>query len=216
MAFSRLTKPQVQAVIRRELLAAARIAKPARAGNGRPLPRAWFLTDPRRTPKPERIVERLPSGFGVIFRHYGAKDRFAVGARLAAICRRRRLVLLVSADLDLAQRICADGVHWPEAMLRGVRARHPRWIETASAHSPRAISKARRFGVDAAIVSAVFASASPSAGALIGPLRFRQIARNARLPVYALGGVTHGNAARAMTHAAGWASIEGVMSGWGD
>ena len=192
------------------------MAKPAVARNGHPLPRAWFMTDPRRTPRPERIVERLPAGFGVIYRHYGAKDRFEVGAKLAAICRRRRVMLLVSADPQLAQRIRADGVHWPEAMRRGVRGRHRRWIETTSAHSSRAISRASRFGVDAAILSAVFASASPSAAAPMGPLRLREIARSASLPVYALGGVTHRNAARTTTHAAGWASIEAVMSGWGD
>lgn len=191
------------------------MAKPAVARNGRTLPCAWFMTDPKRTPKPERIVEKLPPGFGVIYRHYGAKDRFEVGGRLAAICRRRRLMLLVSADPQLAQHIHADGVHWPQAMLRGVRVRHPRWIETASAHSPHAVSTASRFGVDAAILSAVFASASPSASAPMGPLRFREIARSAPLPVYALGGVTRGNAARAMAYAAGWASIEAVMSGWG-
>lgn len=174
------------------------------------------MTDPKRTPNPERIVEKLPPGSGVIYRHYGATDRFDVGARLAAICRRRRLTLLVSADPKLAQRIRADGVHWPEAMLRGMRLRHPHWVETTSAHSPRAIAMAQQSGMDAAILSAVFASASPSAGAPMGPLRFRMIARTSRLPVYALGGVTHRNATRAMTHAAGWASIEAVMSGWGD
>jgi thiamine-phosphate pyrophosphorylase len=214
MALSQPTKPQAQAATRRKLLAAARLAKPAFARNGRPLPRAWFMTDPKRTPKPERIVEKLPPGFGVIYRHYGSKDRFEIGARLAALCRRRRLTLLVSADPVLAQRIRADGVHWPEAKLRGVRARSSRWIETASAHSLRAVGKAEKFGADAAILSAVFASASPSAGAPMGPLRFRRIARGAALPVYALGGVTHRNVARAMAHAAGWASIEAVMSGW--
>ena len=173
------------------------------------------MTDPKRTPKPERIVEELPPGFGVIYRHYGSKDRFEVGARLAALCRRRRLTFLVSADPALAQCVRADGVHWPEAKLRGVRARSSRWIETASAHSPRAINKAKKFGADAAILSAVFASASPSAGAPMGALRFRETARGGVLPVYALGGVTYRNAARAMAHAAGWASIEAVMSGWG-
>src|ERR1043165_3341863 len=67
----------------RKLLAAARMAKPAFTKDGRPLPRSWFLTDPKRTPHPERIVANLPPGFGVIYRHYSAKDRFAVGAALA-------------------------------------------------------------------------------------------------------------------------------------
>ncbi len=172
------------------------------------------MTDPKRTPQPERIAARLPPGFGVIFRHFGAKNRLEAGARLARICRQRRLVLLVSADPDLARAIGADGVHWPEARLSGVRPRHPRWIETASAHSRAAISRAAGLRVDAVIVSSVFGGASPSAGRPIGALAFRILARNAALPVYALGGISAANASRAMTHAAGWAAIDGVLEGW--
>jgi thiamine-phosphate pyrophosphorylase len=207
---------QAQAAIRRKLLASARLAWPAAARSGRALPRAWFLTDPKRTPHPEHIAASLPSGFGVIYRHFGSKDRFRIGEQLARICRRRGLILLVSADPELARRIRADGVHWPEAKLGGVRPRHPNWIETASAHSRHAIAKAARFGVDAALVSAVFHSASPSAAPPMGAVRFRQLSRSSPLPVYALGGITYRNAASAMAHAAGWASIEAVMSGWGD
>jgi thiamine monophosphate synthase len=50
----------------------------------------------------------------------------------------------------------------------------------------------------------------------MGALRFRQIARRAELPVYVLGGVNAGNAARALSGAAGWAAIDTVVEGWGD
>ncbi len=187
----------------------------ARAKNGRALPRAFFLTDPDRTPDLFALIRRLPRGFGVIYRHFGAADRATLAATLARACRQRGLILLVSADPSLARRIGADGVHWPEARLRGVRPRSPRFIETAAAHSPAAIARAHRLGVDAAIVSSVFPSRSPSAGKATGPLRFRLLARHAALPVYALGGLNAGNAARAMSGAAGWAAIEAVVDGWG-
>jgi len=207
---------QAQAAARRKLLAAARIAKPAHSRNGRALPRAWFMTDPRRTPHPERIAVHLPAGFGVIFRHFGATDRLEAGARLAQVCRRRRLVFLVSADPDLARAIGADGVHWPESRLSGARPRRARWIETASAHSRAAIARAARLGVDAVILSPVFESAGPSAGKPLGPLAFRSLARATPLPVYALGGVNEANAALIGACAAGWAAIDAVRSGWGD
>jgi thiamine-phosphate pyrophosphorylase len=209
-----MSQSEPQAAIRRKLLAATRLAKPAHARNGRRLPRAWFVTDPKRTPDPAAVAARLPKGWGVIYRHFGAHDRFTVGAKLARICRQRGLILLVSADPALAASINADGVHWPEARLRGVRKRSPRFIETASAHSRAGIARARTLGLDAALFSTVFPSRSPSAGRAIGALRFRLIARVARLPVYALGGVNKHNAARAMTHSAGWAAIDAVMSGW--
>jgi len=191
-----------------------RLAKPAQAANGRALPRAFFLTDPARTPDILAIADRLPRGFGVIWRHHGVID-LAFGRELARLCRRRGLVLLVSADPALAARIGADGVHWPERRLTGTRLRRPRAIETAAAHSRAAIARAGQHGVDAVILSAVFDSRSPSAGPAMGPLRFRQLARGARLPVYALGGINAGNAARTMHHAAGWAAIDAVIEAWG-
>src|SRR5690349_11664945 len=148
--------PQPQAAVRRKLLSALRLGAPARARNGRALPRAFFLTDPGRTKNLLGIIANLPREVGVIYRHFGAANRYLVGAELARACRRRGLILLISADPALAARIGADGVHWPEARLRGVRSRHPRFIETAAAHSRAAIAVARRLGVDAAIVSTVF------------------------------------------------------------
>lgn len=168
-----------------------------------------------RTPDILKIARRLPRGFGIVWRHYGADHRLATGRQLARICRQRGLILLISADPQLAARIGAHGVHWPEARLKGNRLSLPHLIETASAHTPRAIARAACLGVDAVIVSPVFPSRSPSAGKPLGALNLRQIARAAALPVYALGGVSAANAARAMTHAAGWAAVDAVVEGWG-
>lgn len=195
-------------------MAAARLAKPARAQNRRALPRAFFVTDPVRTPDPLSIVKRLPRGFGVIWRHFGSPSRLATGLALARACRKRGLILLVANDPPLAARIGAAGVHWPERQLKGTRPRRPGSIETAAAHSRIAIARAAALGVDAVLVSAVFPSQSPSAGPALGALRFRQLTRSAPLPVYALGGINAGNAASIMHNAAGWAAIEGVMDGW--
>jgi thiamine-phosphate pyrophosphorylase len=205
---------QPQAAIRRKLLASTRAAKPAYARNGRTLPRAWFMTDPKRTPDPAAIAAQLPKGWGVVYRHFGAPDRFTTGAKLARICKQRGLILLVSADPALAADIGADGVHWPEARLHGVRHRSPHFIETASAHSRPGLARAHALKLDAAFFSAVFPSNSPSAGKAIGPLRFVAITRDAPLPVYGLGGINAENATRIAKHSAGWAAIEAVMSGW--
>jgi thiamine-phosphate pyrophosphorylase len=209
-------KSQPQAAVRRKLRAAARLSKSARARNGQPLPPAFFLTDPVRTPDPARIAANLPRGWGVIYRHFGSADRFDVGAKLARTCRRRGLVLLVSADPALAVRIGADGVHWPSAQLRGVRKQGCSFIETSSAHSRIEIAHARRLGLDAALCSTVFESHSPSAGKAMGALRFRRLAADARLPLYALGGIKAANAASVMSKAAGWAAIEAVRDAWGE
>jgi thiamine-phosphate pyrophosphorylase len=165
------------------------------------------FTDPDRTPDPLALARRLPPGTGLVYRAFGAPDRVETAQALAEIARRRGLVLLVGADPELAVRCGAAGLHLPERLAgRAPRLRRPGWIITAAAHSTRA---ARRPGVDAFILSAVFPSASPSAGAPLGALRFALGARRAAAPVYALGGVNDQTAARLrLTGAAGLAGVE--------
>ncbi len=213
---------QSQAALRRKLMAAVRAVRPQRARNGREMPRLLFLTDPGRIADPVAMAAFLPRGSGVIFRHFGAVDHETVGKRLATVCRRRGLVLLVAADPDLARRLLADGVHWPEARLRGVRPRHPLWIETASAHGPqgaRGALRNRGLKIDALLVSTVFASPSPSAGPPMGATRFRQLTHRTALPVYALGGVTAATAGALIpspgSRLAGFAAIDGIAQTFG-
>jgi thiamine-phosphate pyrophosphorylase len=124
-------------------------------------------------------------------------------------------MVLAGADPQLAARISADGVHLPErmsALAGGIRRGRPTWIVTTAAHSRSAIAAARSGGADAVFVSPVFASASPSAGAPLGALRFARLARSARLPVFALGGI-NAITVRSLAHtgAIGVAAIEALL-----
>jgi thiamine-phosphate pyrophosphorylase len=92
-----------------------------------------------------------------------------------------------------------------------LRRAHPAWLITTAAHGPLAIARAARLRLDAALVSPVFASASRSAGAPLGPLRLAALARQARLPIIALGGIDSRTAGRlARSGAAGLAAIGGL------
>jgi thiamine-phosphate pyrophosphorylase len=179
------------------------------------LPRLFFFTDPRRTPDPEAVIRRLPRGAGVIYRAFGDPGAVAQGRRLVRAARRRGVMLVAGADAALATRIGADGVHLPERAAwkaRGLKLARPRWIVTSAAHSRAAITVARHGGADAVVVSAVFPSASPSAGPPLGALRFAVLVREVRLPVIALGGVNAQTARRlARSGAAGLAAIEGLL-----
>jgi len=176
---------------------AAVINRDARARKG--LPSLLFFTDPVRTPDAEALAERLPRGAAIVFRAFGAPDAAAQGLRLAAIARRRGLELLAGADPRLAAAIGAHGVHLPERLghrAGPLRRARPDWIVTAAAHSLRAARAAKASGAHAAVVSTVFASRSPSAGAPIGPLRLARLVRQAGLPVYGLGGIDNKTARR--------------------
>ena len=195
------------------LTALAASLRPRLAGE-KPLPRLLFLTDPARTPEPEAVAARLPAGAGVIYRAFGAADALAVARRLKAIARDRGLVLLIGADADLALACAADGVHLPERAVgagTGLRAAHPDWTITAAAHSLEAAERAWTAGCDAALVSAVFASGSPSAGAPMGPEAFAALVAAAPLPVYALGGVNARTAPQLSgSGVQGFAMVEGL------
>ena len=159
---------------------------------GKPLPNLLFFTDPERTPDPERVAERLPAGAAVVFRAFGASDAAERGARLREITRRRGLTLLVGADETLALQVGADGVHLPERLvptLSDLRAAHPGWLITLAAHDMEAALAGAEAGADALVVSPVFPSRSPSAGAPLGVEGLKRIVEAVEAPVYALGGV---------------------------
>ena len=169
------------------------------------LPPLILVTDAERMPDPLPAAAALPRGSAVILRHYamagGPAARAALGRRLRRLTRARGVRLLIAGDARLARALGADGIHLAEWMVRGTAAerdtrRRKGWIVTASAHSRAAIELAARRGVDAVLVSPVFATASHPGARTLGPLGLARLARRSPLPVYALGGVTGANARR--------------------
>jgi thiamine-phosphate pyrophosphorylase len=175
----------------------------------------FFVTDPGRTLNPTAVAARLPKGSGVIYRSFGSPNGPEVARALRRIADERGLILLIGADESLAAAIGADGVHLPQRFVgQGLRlrARRPDWIVTGAAHTARALKCAELAGLDAALTSPVFASRSPSAHTQLGPVRFANMVREARLPVYALGGVNHRTASRLLsTGAAGLAAVDAFV-----
>lgn len=151
-----------------------------------------------------------------MFRAFGTSDAEARGRRLAAIARERKLLLLVGADASLAGAIGAAGVHLPERLAPQagpLKRAHPGWTVTAAAHSLLGMRRAGVAGADACVVSSVFPSRSPSAGAPMGPLRLAALVRCAGLPIYALGGVDDDTARRLKgLGLVGFAAIDGLRT----
>jgi thiamine-phosphate pyrophosphorylase len=171
----------------------AKLARAATALNrGSALPALVLMTDDERLPDPLAAAAALPRGSMVVVRTRQASHRAKLARALAPIARARRLTLLVANDAPLAARMRAHGLHLSEARAREAahwRALRPRWLITAAAHSLEACVAARRAGADAAFLAPVFATSSHPNRPGLGALRARTIARQARLPVYALGGI---------------------------
>lgn len=175
-----------------------------------PLPAFFALIDPARTTDPLALAAGLPTGAGVIYRHFGDADRVAVAARLRRMTARRGLVFLIGNDPRLAIQTGADGVHWPEARRNEARRWRSRFaIMTCAAHGRRGLIGAREASCDAALLSTVFTSKSDSASRPMGTLRFRSVVKGAPIPVYGLGGVNAQTFGQ-ICSVAGGAAIEGA------
>lgn len=158
------------------------------------LPSVFILTDEIRLPDPVDLVRTLPSHWGLIFRHYGSRNRFSLAKQVARVCRQRGLVFLIAGDWRLACDVGADGVHMPEGMLKTspvsplLNATRSR-ILTTSAHDPTGLHLASAIKADAVFLSPVHETKSHLNSKPLGVFPFGAMARQSRLPVYALGGI---------------------------
>ena len=174
-------------------LARARLARAAaRLNRGARLPALVLMTDDERLPDPLAAAARLPRGSMVVVRARQSSHRAKLARALAPIAKARRLTLVIANDAALATRVRAQGLHLSEARAREAmhwRALRPQWLITAAAHSLEACAVAKRAGADAVFLAPVFQTSSHPNRPGLGALRARLIARQARLPVYALGGI---------------------------
>jgi thiamine-phosphate pyrophosphorylase len=161
-----------------------------------PLPRLWLMTDERQGEDLWAAVERLPRGAGIVFRHHGLApgERRRLFEALRKLARRRRLFLVAAPGPGIR----ADGRHGER---RGLGFR------SASAHGLRELRTAEKAGAALVFLSPAFATRSHPAARPLGPVRFGLIARQARVPVVALGGVD-ARRARRLPHIYGWAGID--------
>ena len=181
---------------------------------GSTLPALVLMTDEARLPDPVPAACALPAGSAIILRHYGVPERAALARRLAAIARRRNLVLLVGDDPALARRVGAAGVHLPERAIRraGAVRWQAGWLVTAAAHSHAALLAAAAAGADAVLLSPVRATASHPGVRPLGLQRFAALVAACPLPVYALGGIDRAQAHRLRgSGAIGIAGIGGLI-----
>lgn len=176
-----------------------------------PLPRLWLMTDERQGERIWSALERMPSGSGVVFRHYRTppRERRRLFESVRKVARRRRLVLVVAALPGQGRELRADGAH-------GRRLRRPRppALRTASVHDTVELRAAERDGADLVFVSPVFPTPSHPGARGLGRARLGLIARQARLPVIALGGMDD-RRARSLKglNVYGWAGIGALTPG---
>lgn len=167
-----------------------------------PLPRLWLMTDERLGSDVVEIAARLPRGSGIVFRHYATPmaERRVLFERVAKVATRRHLLLLLAGPPAQAKWWGADGSH-------GRTAHRSRGLRTVPVHNLAEVRAAERSGAAALFLSPVYPTRSHPGRRALGRLRFMLLARQARRPVIALGGMD-ARRARGLAHAYGWAAID--------
>jgi thiamine-phosphate pyrophosphorylase len=161
-----------------------------------PVPRLWLMTDERMGDSLWEALERLPRGSGVVFRHYATPDRRTLFARVEAVARQRRLILIRAGETPMRHEA-------------GAHAQRSPGLRTAPAHSRRQAIAAIRQGADTLFLSPIFATRSHPGAPALGRVRLGLMIRGLRVPIIALGGMTprRAKSLRALgIH--GWAAID--------
>lgn len=161
------------------------------------LPSCYAITPPlAEDPVPflEHVetLARGPAGMVQLRAHELGDTAFTRLARACVnICERHGVALVINRDPGLAAGTGAHGVHLTSARLRALEKRpldSDHWVG-ASCHDAFELSRARQIGVDFAVLSPLRPTPGHPDRAPLGWQGFRQLAADAGLPVYALGGV---------------------------
>lgn len=203
------------------------------------LPRRFFMTDQDIVPDWRAVLAHLPKKSGVILRDYHHPKRSQLAHDMADACRAYNHVLLIGADIGLAQKLSL-GLHMPEALAprliwrmaqyrKGTRARgapaRPLHATlpvrsmppiTMAAHSFRAVRLAAQLGVDGVFLAPIFTTPSHPKAAPLGVIRLAQLCQYAQfcgnLPIFALGGMDEAGWRRIRSCGAyGYAGIRGIV-----
>lgn len=146
-------------------------------------PWQWLMTDERLGDRLSEAVDRLPSGAGIIFRHYhlADSDRLALGIQLARSASERNLTLGVAGSAQLAERLGAALLHNPDRT-----SVIPCSLAVHNEDEARAANEA---GAALAFIAPVHATRSHPGRPPLGPERAIELAALVGCPAIALGGM---------------------------
>lgn len=110
--------------------------------------------------------------------------------------------VILNAGFDLAVSLGADGVHLSSSQLMTMSSRPAGMLYSASCHDQAELEHARKLGLDFVVLSPVMATLSHPGADALGWQKFAGLIEGYPLPVYALGGMQHGDLATAWQHGA--------------
>jgi 8-oxo-dGTP diphosphatase len=97
--------------------------------------------------------------------------------------------VLLNGNVGLARELGAAGVHLTSDQLMALHEKPEGLLCAASCHNEAELAQAQKFNLDFAVLGPVLPTRSHPGAETMGWEKFAELARNASLPVYALGGL---------------------------
>ena len=121
-------------------------------------------------------------------------DRLHVAVKLREITENKAL-FIVNGDVDLAKKVRADGIHFPEKHVFDADSEKLKksFILGKSVHSLEMATKAASEGIDYLIVGTLFPSKSHPQGRSSGTKIIEDISRKVSVPLIGIGGISSQN-----------------------
>jgi 8-oxo-dGTP diphosphatase len=185
------------------------------------LPDVYYIT-----PEPHEVdgdlltwlQSRIQAGMWLVLRakSLSKNDYFGLAQQVATLCQQQQASLLLHHHFELLECVpTAMGVHLPFAIVSTVTksAINNKYL-VISTHNAEELEQAWQWGADFVTLSPVQQTLSHPEQAAMGWSNFQLLVQQAKLPVYALGGMTQQNITQAQqVGAQGVAGIRGLFEG---
>lgn len=160
----------------------------------------------------EMIAQQRPHGILLREKDLCEEEYTALAAQVMEICDRYGVACILHSFSGAAVRLGAERIHLPLPLLRELNDRDRRRFAVigASCHCVEEVSEAVSLGADYVIAGHIFATDCKKGLPGRGLAFLQELCASAAVPVYAIGGISPGNAGDAI--AAGAAGVC-VMSG---
>ena len=165
---------------------------------GNKLPKIIIVFDDKVFNEKKFSKLKIPKETAFLLRSYKIKERKKIAKQLLKFCKMKKIKLLIGSDIKLAKIINADGVHFPEYMIKENKVNwvvfkklklEKEWIVTMAAHNLKALKNGENYSIDAALLSPIFPSKSHPKKKSLGINKFSKIIKKTNMPIYALGGI---------------------------
>jgi len=142
-------------------------------------------------------------------------DYLALFDKVSPLCRAADVCLIANTSPAIFADIQCQGLHLNSQQLDLVQERpvaRDKWL-SASCHSVEQIEKATVIGADFALLSPILPTLSHPEASTLGWDRFQQWVRPAKIPVYALGGLSAKDIVK--SQALGGQGVAAISAFWG-